>query len=119
MKGQHARGLAAALMIGAGLMGTTTIAAAADFDRAAWATGRGDDSGRNPRGSLVGALRSSGAVNPGTPRAQVRALLGEPENVDGAREMYSLGTGYGASLEYFSVEYDAEGRVARASVRRG
>ena len=111
--------LAAALMMGATIMGTSLAADAAEFDRRAWESGHGDDSGRNPRGGQVAALRSSGAVAPGTPRDQVRALLGAPENVDGAREMYSLGIGYGGSVEYFAIQYDEQGRVARASVRRG
>jgi len=100
-------------------MSTTLPAGAASFDRAAWAAGRGDNTGRNPRGAQIDALEDSGAVRPGTPRDQVRALLGEPENVDGNREMYSLGIGYGPSLEYFNVEYDAEGRITRTSLRRG
>ncbi|WP_458097113.1 hypothetical protein [Roseomonas sp. WA12] len=118
IKGSTGR-LAAALVMGATVMGTSLAAEAANFDRGAWEAGRGDDSGRNPRGGQVGALRSSGAVAPGTPRDQVRALLGAPENSDGAREMYSLGIGYGGSVEYFAIQYDDQGRVTRASLVRG
>lgn len=119
MNFERQRRLAAALITGAMTMGLTMTAEASGFDRAAWAAGRGDDSGSNPRGAQIGALRASGAVSPGRSREDVRALLGEPENVDGTRELYSLGTGFGASLEYFAIEYDTQGRVQRAALRRG
>ena len=118
IKGSTGR-VAAAFIMGATIMGTGLAAEAANFDRSAWEAGRGDSSGRNPRGGQVAALRSSRAVALGTPREQVRALLGAPENRDGAREMYSLGIGYGGSVEYFAIQYDEQGRVARASLVRG
>ncbi|WP_338664474.1 hypothetical protein VQH23_04755 [Pararoseomonas sp. SCSIO 73927] len=115
--------LAAALLMGAAAMATGTVAEAASFDRSAWEAGRGNDTGRNPRAGQVAALRESGAVRPGTPRDAVRALLGAPENVsesaEGARELYSLGIGFGGSLEYFAVQYDEGGKVTRASLVRG
>ncbi|WP_376091786.1 hypothetical protein ACE7GA_22385 [Roseomonas sp. CCTCC AB2023176] len=48
----------------------------------------------------------------------MRGLLGQPENSDGPLDLYSLGIGFGANLEYLAVEYDRDGRLARAATRR-
>jgi len=52
-----------------------------DFDEAKWASGRGFYDADSPRISMVGEAERAG-VRPGATRAQVRALLGEPDGTD-------------------------------------
>ena len=111
--------IAAALVGGFGSRFVASATGSSTFSRAARNAGQGNNTGKNSRSSQLEALRESGLISTGTLREGVRALLGDPENINGLRELYSLGIGYGGSLEYFSVQYDEGGRVARTSIVRG
>lgn len=56
---------------------------------------------------------------PGTPRAAVRALLGDPDFSDDRHDVYSLGRStMGPHFESQSISYDAAGRIAEMRRRR-
>lgn len=86
-----------------------------DFDKTKWASGRGIALEDNPRVSMVGEAKRAG-VRPGATRAQVRALLGEPDGTDSGGDVWFLGRSQVApDFQSLEVEYDASGVVTRIS----
>ncbi len=87
------------------------------FDSEVWKAHASQDERDNPRAGMVADLRPR--LRPGMSRAEVESLLG-PGDGGGARASYALGmAAYGADYEYFVVEYDATGRLTRATIVRG
>lgn len=85
------------------------------FDKERWASRRGIYNADNPRISMVGEAKRAG-VRPGTTRAQVRALLGPPDGIDTAGDIWYLGRSHVApDFQSLEVEYDASGVVTRIS----
>jgi hypothetical protein len=88
------------------------------FDASRWQAQRGSDAIDNPRGGMVSDLMQR--LRPGMTRADVRVLLGAPDGESDARWTYELGASrYGVDYEYFVIEFDAEGRLARHALMRG
>ena len=89
------------------------------FDRAAWAKGAGNHDGENPRAALVASAQAAG-VRPGAPRAEIRALLGEPDSTGPEADIWYLGRG-GYSVDYrvLRVDYDRAGIATGVKERAG
>lgn len=107
----------------AALLGTATAAGGwlalrgDGFDADAWRREAGNHSGPNARSNKATALGSR--LPPGTPRAAVRALLGDPDFSDELQDVYSLGRStMGPHFESQAITYDAAGRIAAMERRR-
>lgn len=88
-------------------MQTTT-----SFDSQTWKSQRGADAQDNRRGAMVASLEQT--LRTGMPRAQVIALLGEPDASDAAAatDVYELGVArYGVDEEFYRIQYQ-DGKVA-------
>jgi outer membrane protein assembly factor BamE (lipoprotein component of BamABCDE complex) len=91
---------------------------AMSFDRAAWASGQGNASGKNPRSGMVSQARDAG-LKVGATRAEVRALLGEPDASDSGGDAWFLGQGqYSVDFETLDVSYGSDGRVTAIEQKR-
>lgn len=89
-----------------------------DFDRALWHAQRGSTAFDNPRTGQVAALERD-HLRAGMARAEVIALLGEPEVRNARSDRYALGVSpVGVDVEEYVVEYDADDRVTGFRVRR-
>jgi hypothetical protein len=86
----------------------TLAACAPSFDRARWASGRGDACGvDNPRPSMITAAEHAG-LRTGAPRETVRELLGEPDAETPASDIYWLGAEpTGVDCHHMVIAYDA------------
>jgi hypothetical protein len=88
------------------------------FDAARWQAQRGSDALNNPRIAMIGDLEQR--LRPGMTRAEVLALLGEPESQSGGRAVYALGASpYGVDYEFFVIEFDDAGMLLRHRLMRG
>ncbi len=97
------------------LMGCTMQQTPA-FDSQAWQSQRGADPQQNRRGTMVEAVE--GVVRAGMTRAEVVALLGEPDSADPGTDIYELGVSpVGIDEEYYEVGYE-DGRVSSHGWRR-
>lgn len=111
-------GLAALALLLAFLSTTGCGVTHDDFDRALWHAQRGSTAFDNPRTGQVAALERD-HLRPGMARAEVVALLGEPEVRNATGDRYALGVSpVGVDVEEYVVEYDADDRVVRYRVRR-
>lgn len=82
------------------------------FDRATWASGKGNFDGKNARAAMVADARTAGLVI-GADRKDVRTLLGEPDSTGETWDVYFTGQNL-CSVDFGSlhIHYDAGGRVA-------
>jgi hypothetical protein len=88
------------------------------FDPALWRAQHGRDAPDNPRVGMIDAIQR--LLSPGMTRAEVEALLGEPEQRSPESDIYDVGgTAGSADYAYFVVEFDAAGRVVRYELMRG
>lgn len=93
--------------------GTVTTAAATTFDRAAWVAVAGKADQSEPRFALIEAAIAE--IPPGTPRDEVRARLGEPDQSFPESWAYMAGpTLFGGEYTAVLVRFDAEGKVRDA-----
>lgn len=93
--------------------GTATTATATTFDRAAWVAVAGKADQSEPRFALIEAAIAE--IPPGTPRDEVRARLGEPDQSFPDSWAYMAGpTLFGGEYTAVLVRFDAEGRVSDA-----
>lgn len=82
------------------------------FDPAAWRAERGNPARDNPRAGMVPLLTRADLLKPGTRRAEVVALLGEPEQAFNNMDRYALGmASYGIDQEAFQIVYQ-NGRLS-------
>ena len=87
------------------------------FDRTVWDQGRGNYGDRNPRLNMVSAAEEAGLVE-GRARADVLALLGEPDATRPGRDQWYLGrSDLSPDYQRLVVTYDAGGQVAEVAVR--
>lgn len=105
--------LAALLLGGCGDMGDAEA-----FDARQWREGERDSAFYARRHRMVDALLA-GPLQPGMSRADLLALLGEPDDRSGGRFYYTLGSSYGADVDYLVIAFDAQDRVASAQITRG
>ena len=88
------------------------------FDAEQWKAQRGSTARNNPRVGMVVELQEK-HLREGMSRAEVQQLLGEPDSRQGANEVYELGASpFGASFEYFVIEYDSTGKVTQLRITR-
>lgn len=99
------------LAIGA-ILSACQMPASSSFDSVTWKAQRGVDATKNQRGSMLEQAKS--AVKTGMPRAEVVALLGEPDarHPDAFADIYLLGLGWGPDEYFFEVVYQGD-RVAQ------
>lgn len=89
------------------------------FDRASWTAGAGNHDGENPRAALVEDAREAG-VRPGARRADVRALLGDPDSTGPEADIWYLGrASYSVDYRVLRVDYDRAGTVTAVDERAG
>jgi len=89
-----------------------------NFDRAAWAAEKGNFEGVSRRGELVTQLDEAG-IRPGSTRAQVRQLLGEPDGTGPDGDSYFLGRSqYGIDYESLHIAYSPQGIVTSLRTSR-
>ena len=87
------------------------------FDAETWRSEAGNWQGENARAGMVGAVRDR--ITPGTPRDDVRALLGAPDSSEPDADLYVLGRAqYGVDFEMLEVSYDARAHVVALTLRR-
>ena len=89
------------------------------FDAERWRAQHDSDAlmDRNPRGDMASELLAE-HLPPGTPRQEVRDLLGPPEFVDGDADVYELGRSeYGVDYEQLAIAYEDD-RLLHANIRR-
>jgi hypothetical protein len=89
------------------------------FDSTAWKAQHTNESFKNPRSGMIPALKKE--LRPGVTRADVEALLGEPEAREGNnRYHYWIGAGgFGVDFDEFVIEFDDADKLERYFVRRG
>lgn len=115
-----ALGVALLMLAGAAIYRVTVSGGFAPhgFDAAHWQAQRGSEARDNPRAGMVGDLER--LLRPGMTRAEVEALLGMPESQHEGRWIYDLGASpYGIDYEYYVIEFDDAGRLARHQFMRG
>lgn len=92
---------------------TAASATATTFDRAAWVAVAGKADQSEPRFALIEAAIAE--IPPGTPRDEVRARLGEPDQSFPDSWAYMAGpTLFGGEYTAVLVRFDAEGKVRDA-----
>ncbi|SDX30465.1 hypothetical protein [Paracoccus sanguinis] len=92
---------------------TATTGTATTFDRAAWVAVAGKADQSEPRFALIEAAIAE--IPPGTPRDEVRARLGEPDQSFPDSWAYMAGpTLFGGEYTAVLVRFDAEGKVRDA-----
>ena len=107
-----------ALLVVAGAV-MVTQSNSGGFDSKAWQAQRGKHERDNPRAGMVVPLTRD-HLRAGMRRAEVKALLGEPDQRRGQSDVYELGVSpVGVDEEYFVVEYDSDGKVTQFRVSRG
>lgn len=92
---------------------TTTAGAGATFDRGAWTALAGKPDESAPRGDMVeGAIAQ---IPAGTPRSEVEARLGTPDETFEKSVAYIVGgTVFGGEYQALLVTFDDQGNVASA-----
>ncbi len=89
------------------------LGACGGFDKASWASGKGNYEGKNPRIAMVNDAQDAG-VKVGATRNQVRALLGEPDASGPNGDTWYLGrSSYAPDYQTFIVSYDDKGVVIK------
>ena len=93
------------------------------FDSTAWKSYHGDSKETNRRSAMLPDLKK--LLRPGMSRQEIVELLGEPEDDQSsaatrpARWTYWLGQSpYGLDEDYFVIEFDAGGRLAKSYFSR-
>lgn len=110
--------LALALAAALAALAAAALTQGGGFDSAAWKAQHGSSARDNPRSSMVGDAMER--LRPGMTRAEVVALLGPADIVEGRIETYSLGVGaYGVDYEYLVLEFDAADRLRSHRLVRG
>jgi outer membrane protein assembly factor BamE (lipoprotein component of BamABCDE complex) len=107
----------AVLMLGAG----SYMARGGDFDSNQWKALQNSTARDNPRAGMISDLQKR-VLRTGMTRAELIALLGEPDltESEGNRYVYEIGTSaFGVDYEYFVIEFDSAGKLLRHSIRRG
>ena len=104
---------ATGLATGTATTAAATTATATTFDRAAWVAVAGKADQSEPRFGLIEAAIAE--IPPGTPREEVRARLGEPDQSFPDSWAYMAGpTLFGGEYTAVLVRFDAEGKVRDA-----
>lgn len=111
-------GAGALLLLGAGGYVMTTTAGGFDSDKwkAAQQAGHARD---NPRAGMVRELKAQ--LHPGMTKAEVIALLGQPDTEEKpGRFVYALGMAkFAVDYEYYVIEFDRDGKLARHFLEQG
>lgn len=82
------------------------------FDSAAWKAQSGNYEDDNPRDGMVASLKKR--LRAGMSKQAVLDLLGPPDTIREAGEVYFLGrSAYGVSYEVFVLRYDERDRLVR------
>jgi outer membrane protein assembly factor BamE (lipoprotein component of BamABCDE complex) len=90
------------------------LMACSGFDKAVWASGKGNYEGKNPRIAMVNDAQHAG-VKVGATRSAVRSLLGEPDSSGPNGDIWYLGRStYAPDYQTFEVIYDDKGIVTKA-----
>lgn len=88
------------------------------FDADLWRAQRGSDALDNPRVRQIVALERR-HMRAQMPRAEVIALLGEPDRSRPGTHIYTLGASpVGVDFETYVIQYDPLARVADFGIRR-
>lgn len=104
---------ATATAAGTATTAAATTATATTFDRMAWVAVAGKADQSEPRFALIEAAIAE--IPPGTPREEVRARLGEPDQSFPESWAYMAGpTLFGGEYTAVLVRFDAEGKVRDA-----
>ena len=78
------------------------------FDSKIWKEQRGKNERKNPRIEMVIELGKR-HLRKGMTRAEVHALLGEPDQKHGTSDVYELGASpVGVDFEYYILDYENE-----------
>lgn len=108
------------LLLGLTLGGCSDMNNAETFDARQWSEGKRDGAFYQRRHRMASALIKQQQIKPGMSREQVVALLGKPDDDHQPGVLrYTLGSAYGADLDYLTVFLDDEGRVTGARITRG
>jgi len=88
------------------------------FDASVWKAQHQSGAPDNPRHPMLSEVEERVAPK-GTPRAQVVAALGPPDDLTATSDVYTLGAAaFGVDYEQYVIEYDGQGKVSRSFVRR-
>lgn len=91
---------------------------AGGFDSQKWKAEKGNETGKNPRVTMVGEAQK--LLRKGMTREEVITLLGEPDGKPNNRFEYLLGISpFGIDFEVFILEFSAEGKLTNFVVKRG
>jgi len=89
------------------------------FNSTLWKAQHGKHERHNPRGKMIVSLEKN-HLRPGMMRAEVHALLGEPDQKRGTSDVYNLGASpVGVDFEYYVLEYDSAERLSKFWLTRG
>jgi hypothetical protein len=87
------------------------------FDKEKWASGKGSLTVENPRGKMVSDAEEAG-VKVGATRANIRALLGEPDGKGPRGDSWALGfANYSMDPQNFVVDYDENDIATKVYIR--
>jgi hypothetical protein len=99
--------------------GVTQNISSGNFDSKIWKEQYKKHETKNPRGWMVVDLKEH-HLREGMTHAEVRLLLGEPDQKRGTSDVYNLGISpVGVDFEYFVLEYDNGGLLAKFYTQRG
>jgi hypothetical protein len=94
-----------------------SLSACGGFDKEKWASGKGNITPENPRGSLVSDAEEAG-VKVGATRESIRALLGEPDSKGPGGDSWALGfANYSMDPQHFAVDYDENDIATKVYIR--
>lgn len=88
------------------------------FDAEQWRAGQRDAAFYERRHHMAGELIDK-HLKPGLSREQVLALLGPPDDRSGGVLRYTLGSSYGADIDYLTIRFDERDRLKSAAVTHG
>lgn len=111
--------LTTALLLGLALGGCSDMNDAQAFDTQQWSEGKRDSAFYERRHRMANELLKQELLKPGMSREDVVALLGKPDdNRQPGVLRYTLGSAYGADIDYLTVFFDEGGRVKSARITR-
>jgi hypothetical protein len=88
------------------------------FDKAKWASEKGNYSGENARSAMITSLDQAGVVK-GTSRERVREILGPPDGFTGNQDNWYIGRSpAGPSFETFTIVYNSNGIMTSSEIGR-
>jgi hypothetical protein len=103
-----------AISLGLSSCGGTNMA----FDKAKWASEKGNYSGDNARSGMITSLDKAGIVK-GAPRDKVREILGMPDGFEGNQDNWYIGRSpAGPSFEIFTVVYNSNDIMMSGEISR-